>query len=60
MRDINREIEVVESIIKVLNRCLEVHKDAKQPKQISDCENDILKCQQELQKLINERLLMLI
>jgi hypothetical protein len=59
MRDINREIEVVESIIRVLNKCLEVHKNAKQPKQIADCENDILKCQEALQKLLDERMMLI-
>ena len=60
MRDINREIEVVESIISILNKCLIVHKDAKQPKQIASCESDIAKCQTELQKLLDERKMMLI
>jgi hypothetical protein len=59
MRDINREIEVVESIIGVLNKCIAVYEHAKQPQQIANCLEDISKCKKELEKLIQEKKMML-
>lgn len=51
MRDLNREIEVVENIIAVLNRCLAVHKHEKQRGSIASCLNDIRLCKRELRRL---------
>jgi len=60
MRDLNKEIEVVESIIEVLNKCLAIHKQENHHKQVLSCLDDINICKKELQRLIEERKMMLI
>ena len=55
MRDLNREIEVVENIISILNRCLEVHKLESKPKNVLSCLNDIRLCKKELRRLKAEK-----
>lgn len=55
MRDLNREIEVVENIISILNRCLEVHKLEGQAGSVLSCLNDIRLCKKELRRLKAEK-----
>lgn len=55
MRDLNREIEVVENIISILNRCLEVHKLEKQATSVLNCLRDIRLCKKELRRLKAEK-----
>jgi hypothetical protein len=55
MRDLNREIEVVENIIEILNRCLVVHKLEKQASSVVSCLNDIRLCKKELKRLKAEK-----
>lgn len=55
MKEIEREIEVVESIIKVLNRCLAVNLTEKQIENIKNNIRDIDFCENELKRLIEVR-----
>ena len=55
MKNINREIEVVENIIQLLNKCLVIAQSGRRQKEIASCKNDIRLCKKELNKLLKER-----
>jgi hypothetical protein len=55
MKDFDREIEVIENIIKILRKCLTVHVNERQTIQVANCINDIRLCRKELKQLIEER-----
>lgn len=52
---IDREIEVVRTIIKQLKECLKIFKNAGMQKDIQATIKDIQKCKQELKRLQNIR-----
>jgi hypothetical protein len=55
MKNIDREIEVVEAILNILNKCWALHDNENQPEQCEAVLNDISLVKQELRKLIESR-----
>lgn len=55
MKEKDKEIEVVENLIRILKRCLKISKDNKRFYEVIRIKHDILICKKELKLLKQER-----